>query len=208
VSPGRSPLSPGHHAVLRRDVPSAVFILLVFRPRVLAPYLPALLPLPDPRAMGLQRQFKRITQECAETEELAKVPPIRLGPVTTALQFGCCSSSIAPVLFLQCRSNGAGGCCCHDRLCITVGYLFGGQGLVPILCSDGPRCKRLLHTADCFGQQSPHQRAVDHQSANVPHVLCRMVPSRAPRGPARQPCTTSMPRRMYLGSTGSTHQRL
>jgi Cyclic nucleotide-binding domain len=154
-------------------VPSAIFILLVFGHELWRRICPLSFLSQIPRALGFQRQFKRVNEKTGKVRyELAKVKPDSwLGRNFLYLQFGWFFVGLCfRILFVN-----------SDRLAlafwllftigfaIAVGYLYGGKSWCNYFCPMSPVQKIYSEPRGLLGSQAHVGEQMITQS------MCRIV---------------------------------
>jgi Cyclic nucleotide-binding domain len=152
-------------------VPSSIFILLIFGHELWRRICPLSFLSQLPRALGWQRQFKRVNAQTGKTRlELAKVKPDSwLGKNHLYLQFGLLYCGLcARILFINADRTalfiwfvGTIGAA------ITVGYLYGGKTWCNYFCPMSPVQK-------IYGEPGGWFNSKAHTSdAQITQSMCR-----------------------------------
>jgi Cyclic nucleotide-binding domain len=154
-------------------VPSSIFILLIFGHELWRRICPLSFLSQIPRALGWQRQFKRVNAQTGKTRlELAKIKPDSwLGKNYLYLQFGLLYCGLcARILFIN-----------ADRMAlfiwfvvtigaaITVGYLYGGKTWCNYFCPMSPVQKIYGEPGGWFNSKAHTSDALITQS------MCRSI---------------------------------
>jgi Cyclic nucleotide-binding domain len=169
-------------------VPSSIFILLIFGHELWRRICPLSFLSQIPRALGWQRQFKRVNQTTGKTRlELAKIKPDSwLGKHYLYLQFGLLYGGLcARILFIN-----------ADRIAlliwfgvtigaaITVGYLYGGKTWCNYFCPMSPVQKIYGEPGGWFNSRAHTSDAVVTQS------MCRSTDAEGQEQSACVACQT------------------